>query len=116
MKKFYLALYYLIARRLPSTSMPGGQYGNKLRNWLARRIFKYCGNHVIVKHGAYFGNGKNIEIGDYSQIGENARISSDTVIGEKVMMGLEVMTLSTIHASSRTDVPLINKDMRRASP
>lgn len=116
MKTIYLLLYYVIARKLPSTSMPGGRLGNKVRLALAKRIFKKCGRGVVVKHGAYFGNGYAIEIGDRSQIGENARLSADTIIGNRVMMGLEVLTLSTVHRSSRTDVPLVSQGYEKTQP
>ena len=106
-KQVCLMLYYFCAIYLPSTSMPGGKLGDLVRGWLARRIFRRCGRNVRIKRGAYFGNGSNLVIGDNSQIGENARVASDTVIGDNVMMGLEVLILSTVHASSRTDIPLI---------
>jgi maltose O-acetyltransferase len=83
--------------------------GDPMRGWLAQRIFLRCGRNVRIKRGAYFGNGKNLAIGDNSQIGEDARIASDTVIGNNVMMGIEVLILSTVHASSRTDIPLIEQ-------
>lgn len=108
-RKLYLALYYGLASWLPSTSMPGGIFSNSLRTALASRIFKKCGRHVWIKRGAYFGSGKDVVIGDNSQIGESARIAADTVIGKNVMMGLEVLVLSTVHASSRTDIPIIEQ-------
>jgi hypothetical protein len=48
-RSIYLALYYILAIRLPSTSMPGGYYGNLFRNWLASKLFKSCGNNVNIK-------------------------------------------------------------------
>jgi maltose O-acetyltransferase len=116
MRYFLLALYYGFAQYLPSTSMPGGKLGNLLRNSLARRLFRHCGQNVVVKRGAYFGTGKDLRIGDGSQIGENARVEHDTIIGSHVMMGLEVIALSTRHAHDRIDVPLIDQGYEPRTP
>jgi len=115
-RKLSLATYYGFARHLPSTSMPGGRWSNRIRTALARAAFEKCGRDVVVKRGAYFGTGSEIRIGDRSQIGENARIEHDTVIGDDVMMGLEVLALSTRHATSRTDIPLIAQGYEERSP
>ncbi len=91
------ALYYAVARYLPSTSMPGGRASNALRAKLCGAIFESAGPGFVVKRGAYFGTGTGIRLGARSQIGEGARIASDTVIGDDVMMGLEVLILSDRH-------------------
>lgn len=114
--KAYLVLYYLIARRLPSRTMPGGYQSMLFRRWLCKKIFRKCGDNVIIKRGAYFGNGASVEIGDRSQIGENAKIASDTVIGNHVMMGLEVLILSTVHRTDRLDIPMILQGYEPARP
>jgi len=109
MKKIFLLLYYFVARYLPSTSMPFGDHSDRIRQFLTKRIFKSQGESVRIKRRAYFGNGSGLVIGKNSQIGEGARVASDTIISDNVMMGIEVMILSTIHRSDRNDVPLINQ-------
>lgn len=109
MKKIYLALYYLLARHLPSSSMPFGRISNKFRAFLCSKIFCFHGENIAIKKGAYFGTGSNIIIGDNSQIGENARIANDTKIGKNVMMGFEVVILSVRHRDDRIDIPLIDQ-------
>ncbi len=116
LKKIYLLTYYLFAKHLPSSSMPGGRFGDPIRGYLGKRIFNQCGSNVRIKRGAYFGNGSKLVIGDNSQIGENARIAADTVIGANVMMGLEVLILSTVHSQDRTDIPLIKQGYQPARP
>lgn len=116
MKTVYLALYYWFARNLPSTTMPLGSQGNAVRGWLVKRIVRSCGSNVLVKRGAYFGSGSRCEIGDNSQIGEDARIEHDTIIGKDVMMGIQVLILSTVHATSRVDVPLIRQGYEPRQP
>ena len=96
--------------------MPFGNYSNKVRNYLSSKIFKKSGKNITIKHGAYFGNGKNIIIGDNSQIGENARIANDTVIGDNVMMGFEVVSLSVRHRDDLINVPLISQGYYEKKP
>jgi maltose O-acetyltransferase len=107
--KVCLIFYYLIARWLPSSSMPLGSISNKIRAFVCQVIFMKMGDGVVVKRGAYFGNGSKLQIGSGSQIGEGARIEHDTVIGEKVMMGLEVLALATRHRDDDLSVPLIDQ-------
>jgi len=116
MRFFWLSLYYLFARHLPSTSMPGGAFFNKIRSFIASQLFKESAANIVVKRGAYFGKGSGLIIGLNSQIGENARIEHDTVIGENVMMGLEVIALSNQHATSNADVLLIDQGYDERSP
>ena len=116
MRNFYLIIYYIFLRHLPSTSMPFGNFFNKLRSFIASKIFKSSGKDIVVKKGAYFGRGNLIEIGDRSQIGENARIEHDTKIGNDVMMGLEVLILSTRHSISNIDEPMISQGYDQRLP
>lgn len=103
-----LGLYYGIARHLPVSDMPiiGG---GKIRYFLCKRIFKFCGKNVNVEKGAFFGSGIEIEIGDNSGIGINSTIPSNTIIGENVMMGPNCYILDKNHEYSRTDIPMINQ-------
>jgi maltose O-acetyltransferase len=111
-----LALYYLWARYLPSSSMPLGRLSNRVRARIAGGLFASIGENVKVKRGAYFGNGSEIRIGNNSQIGEDARIEHDTVIGDDVMMGLQVLILSTVHSTDRTDIPLLHQRCKPRRP
>lgn len=101
---FFLAMYYGIARWLPSDGLFSGM---RLRRFCCKRLFKVCGKDVNVERGASFGSGRNIEIGDYSGIGINACIPSNTVIGKYVMMGPNCYILSENHNYSSTEVPMM---------
>jgi maltose O-acetyltransferase len=63
-----------------------------------KRIFKRCGDDVLIKHAAYFGSGKDIEIGHRSQIGDSARIGHGAIIGNDVIMGPEIEIMTNAHA------------------
>lgn len=98
---FFLALYYGFARYLPSVKI-----GATIRYMLCRRIFKYCGKHVIIKRNVYFGSGQQIEIGDHSEIGENAIIPSNTKIGKDVLIAANCRIISMNHRFDRIDIPI----------
>lgn len=106
MRILALFLYYAFARHLPTQPMPGWRFGYWLRRCLAGRIFRRCGREVLIKHGAYFGSGRDIELGERSQIGHNARIDHDVVIGNDVLMGPEVVMMSAGHVFSDATVPI----------
>jgi maltose O-acetyltransferase len=106
MRSVALFLYYAFAQHLPTQPMPGWRLGYWLRAALARRIFRHCGPGVLIKHGAYFGSGSDVELGARSQIGHNARIDHDVVIGEDVLMGPDVVMMSAGHAYEDASVPI----------
>ncbi len=111
-----LSLYYLFARSLPSTSMPLGRYCNAIRGALCKKIFAQLGKGSVVKKGAYFGSGSELRLGINSQLGENSRVEHDTIIGDNVMMGLEVLILSTRHSTEGVDIPFIDQGYLPRAP
>ena len=106
MRTLALFLYYAFARHLPTQPMPGWRLGYWLRGRLVRRIFLRCGADVLIKHGAYFGSGSEIELGARSQLGHNARIDHDVVIGDDVLMGPDVVMMSAGHAYEDPSLPI----------
>jgi maltose O-acetyltransferase len=100
-----LALYYGFARRLPVATRYC-QWPCAVRTFICRGLFRHTGRFVNVEHGAYIGDGSEIEIGDHSGIGVNCRVEGPVRIGEGVMMGPEVVILAAHHRSDRLDVPM----------
>lgn len=105
-RKILLIIYYAIAQHFPTQPMPGWRFGYAFRRFLVKRIFKKCGEEVIVKQKVYFGSGSDIFIGDRSQLGHNARIDHDTVIGSDVIMGPDVVIMSSSHAFENITLPI----------
>lgn len=101
-----LIFYYGLLKHLPSTG--GGNFlvFRKLRYFCCRRIFDSCGRNVNVERGADFGTGRGISIGDNSGIGINAKIRGPLTIGDDVMMGPEVVVLTSTHRHDRCDLPM----------
>ena len=92
---------------MPSSNTPIlGKLSKNFRKILCKHIFKRCGRNINIEQGAYFGNGKGIEIEDNSGIGINCKIYNSVKIGNHVMMGPEVMILGVNHKNDRLDIPM----------
>lgn len=113
-RKFFLALYYGLARYLPP-SHKGilGRWGGQIRRLCAKKLFKYCAPDVNIEYMASFGNGRNIEIGRHSGIGIHCHVPNNIKIGEYVMMGPNCFFLdNNTHRYDRIDVPMILQGMK----
>ncbi|MEK6481640.1 acyltransferase [Catalinimonas sp. 4WD22] len=105
-KSLCLFLYYVIARRLPDTPLPGSKLSMYIRNLLARHILKKTPKLFKVHADVDFGSGLNVEIGENSSLNRGAWIGNDTIIGDNVMMGPEVSILSGSHNFDNTEIPM----------
>jgi maltose O-acetyltransferase len=100
-------LYYWFARHLPSSTTPVvGKTATKIRYFCGKNLFASCGKGVNVEHGADFDSGLGVEIGDNSGIGVDSRVQI-VKIGRNVMMGPEVMIMSTNHKFSDPETPML---------
>ena len=115
-RKLIIAFYYGLARHLPYQPLPGYKLGNKLRSWCAKKLFKSVGEGIVIKHGAYFGDGKNIVMGKESQLGINCKVENDLVMGDYVLMGPEVVIYSSMHAYSDCNVPIMHQGSKPIEP
>jgi len=64
------------------------------------------GRGVNVEQKAFFGDGRNIRIGDYSGLGINCRLYGPVSLGKHVMMGPDVIIITSNHKSDRLDIPM----------
>ncbi len=108
MKKFYQIFYYAFAKYLPKSTMPiFGKMSLHLRRWCCTRIFATCGKDLNVEQGAYFGNGKDLNIGNHVGIGKNFCMHNRILtIDDYLMMGEDVLFLGGGHAFARRDIPM----------
>lgn len=110
-------LYYNFATYLPvSYSRIGGGLSKKIRYWLCRNIFEYCGKNVNIEKGAWFGRGTRIRIGDNSGLGINCVIPDGSVIGNDVMMGPNCYIHGRNHAFGHTDIPMRVQGFTQSKP
>lgn len=93
MHRIYLLLYYGFARFLPKSTTPLlGKFAKALRRFLCKRIFLKAGEKLNVEQGAYFGNGRDIEVGYEVGFGRNFQCRNIRLrIGDYLMMGEDVL-------------------------
>lgn len=105
-KLISLLIYYGLARWLPTQPMPGWRLGYAIRRLLIKRIGKSVGQSIIVKHNAQIGAGIGLTIGDRSQLGHNCRIGNYVSIGCDVLMGPDVVIMTSAHAFEDPNMPI----------
>ena len=106
-KLFFMFLYYLLFRYLPSSTVfLLGPFSKKIRYLCCKNIFTYCGKNVNIERNALFGCGFDIEIGDNSGIGINCVVPSNIKIGKNVLMGPKVYILQFNHKFDKIDIPI----------
>lgn len=115
-RKLLILVYYGFARNLPYQPLPGYKFANRLRSWIAKQLFKSVGDNITIKHGAYFGDGRNIVMGKYSQLGINCKVENDLVMGDYVLMGPEVVIYSSSHAYSSLEIPIMMQGGKEIKP
>lgn len=101
-----LLAYYGFARHLPASDNSYGKWARVLRRATCRGLFAQMGRGVNVEQKAFFGDGRNIRIGDYSGLGINCRLYGPVSLGKHVMMGPDVIIITSNHKSDRLDIPM----------
>lgn len=101
-----LLLYYGLARHLPASNTRYTKWAQVARRAVCKGLFKRAGSAINVEHGAYFGDGSELEIGDRSGIGVDSFLYGPVRIGADVMMGPEVLIFTANHCFDRIDVPM----------
>ncbi|WP_018027538.1 acyltransferase [Porphyromonas somerae] len=105
-KLIWLALYYGFAKHLPATNGQYIKWPRKVRRLIVSHIFQHIGLNVNIEKGANFGTGSDISIGDNSGIGVNAYVRGPLTIGDNVLMGPDVVVLTSSHNFRRRDIPI----------
>ena len=111
-----LLFFYGLARHLPASNTRFTGWTAALRRAVCRGLFHSCGRDVNIEHGAYFGDGSQIDIGDRSGLGVDCQIYGRVTLGRDVMMGPEVILLTRNHGFARTDVPMMDQPDSQEKP
>ena len=95
MRRFWLIVYYGLARKLPKSTIPLlGKIGYKLRYRCAKHLFAECGEQVNVEQGAYIGNGRQFRVGNRVGIGKDfCSHNRPLIIRDGLLMGENVLFL-----------------------
>ena len=117
MRLIRLLLYYGLLRYLPDGyDHRSFRIFDFLRSKVSGGLFRSHGKDINVHRGAYFGQGRSIRIGDHSNIGVSCHIAGrgGVEIGDHVLMGPEVMILTSRHIFRNLDVPIMDQGMEYA--
>lgn len=95
MQKIFLILYYVVARKLPSSYFPLGNFFNSFRVLTLNKLIN-VGNNTVIQSGFRFGLNKPLTIGDNCDINENVYVQS-AVIGNNVLIAQNVVILAITH-------------------
>ncbi|MDD2961543.1 MAG: acyltransferase [Muribaculaceae bacterium] len=106
MRYLCLFVYYFLLKHLPAANSRYFYFVKFIRSSVGKFIFEHCGKNVNIEKGANFGTGRDISIGDNSGIGVNCHVRGPLIIGNNVMMGPEVIILTSTHRYERTDIPM----------
>ncbi len=101
-----LIFYYGLLKYLPPTNNRYFYFIRPIRSFVAAKCLDQAGKNINVEQNANFGNGNGIKIGDNSGIGVRCSIRGPLVIGNNVMMGPEVIIITSNHSFNRIDVPM----------
>jgi maltose O-acetyltransferase len=115
-KYIMLVIYYLILRHFPASNNRVSGWIRPIRGMVCTKIFKSAGININIEKGAYFGFGSEIEIGDYSGIGVNCHVYGPVKIGRDVMMGPDVIILTSSHYFDRLDIPMCKQGHPPSKP
>lgn len=103
-RNFYILVYYLIIKKLPSSYFPGGKFFEKVRRNILSK-FMSIGKKTVIQQNVYVGNGDNVTIGSYCVINENVKLRY-TEIGDYVLIAPGVSVIGVNHVSDRSDIPI----------
>lgn len=108
MRYFWLILYYSIGKHLPKSTTPiVGKFAKYIRQKLCTSLFSVSGKKLNVEQGAYFGNGKDIEVGFEVGFGRNFQCRNVQLkVGDYLMMGEDVLFQGGKHHFERIDIPM----------
>lgn len=103
-----LIIYKLFLIWLPSTdnSLKILIPIRKVRSLIAGGCFDSRGKNINVERCADFGTGKGITIGDNSGLGIHCKVRGPLEIGRDVMMGPDVMIITSTHETSNLSIPM----------
>jgi len=92
--------------RTPAAMMQ--DFAVKVRRILAKRVFKRCGDDVVIHHNVLFNSGRNIELGDGVFLNRDVMLDDRAalVIGDYAMIAAGVVIETHSHAYDDFSVPL----------
>jgi acetyltransferase-like isoleucine patch superfamily enzyme len=102
----YYVMFWRMFDRTPSAMMQ--DFAIKLRRILAKRVFKRCGEDVVIHHNVLFNSGRNIELGDGVFLNRDVMLDDRAAltIGDHTMIAAGTVIETHSHAYHDFSVPL----------
>ncbi|MDP3538777.1 MAG: glycosyltransferase [Azonexus sp.] len=111
-----LALFYGFFRYLPASNSRYTKWTRVLRKIVCKPLFRSAGSNINVESGAFFGTGRKVSIGDNSGIGVNCKLLGDVSIGRNVMIGPDVLFITTSHVHKNLNIPMVEQGFEAERP
>lgn len=102
----YYVMFWRMFDRTPAAMMQ--DFAIKVRRILAERIFRRCGEDVVIHHNVLFNSGRNIELGDGVFLNRDVMLDDRAAItiGDHAMIAAGVVIETHSHAYDDFSVPL----------
>jgi acetyltransferase-like isoleucine patch superfamily enzyme len=102
----YYVMFWRMFDRTPAAMLQ--DFAIKLRRILAKRVFKSCGEDVVIHHNVLFNSGRNIELGDGVFLNRDVMLDdrAPLTIGDHTMIAAGVVIETHTHAYDDFSVPL----------
>jgi acetyltransferase-like isoleucine patch superfamily enzyme len=102
----YYVMFWRMFDRTPAAMLQ--DFAIKLRRILAKRVFKRCGEDVVIHHNVLFNFGRNIELGDGVFLNRDVMLDdrAPLTIGDHTMIAAGVVIETHSHAFDDFSVPL----------
>lgn len=101
----YYIMFWRMFDRTPAAMMQ--DFAIKLRRILAKRVFKRCGDDVVIHHNVLFNFGRNIELGNGVFVNRDVMLDdrAPLTVGDYSMLAAGVVIETHTHAYEDFSVP-----------
>jgi acetyltransferase-like isoleucine patch superfamily enzyme len=104
----YYVMFWRMFDRTPAAMIQ--DFAIKVRRILAARVFRSCGEGVVIHHNALFSSGRNIELGDGVFINRDVMLDdrTDISIGSHTMIAAGALIETHGHAYDDVSQPIMH--------
>ena len=103
-RKIFYFLYISFFRFTPEDYRPYSLFFPWIRNFLAKKFLKKCGDNIRVKYNSDVS--PDVSIGNNSELGQRSLIHAGVEIGNNVIMGPDVKIYTRNHIADRLEIPI----------
>jgi len=117
MRLFYYVLFIVIGRYVPTVKIGNCRPGRVIRRVIASGFLERCGTNANIEFMCNFTNrGRGVCVGRNSGVGVKCQIGPFVSIGDDVMMGPEVVIITSNHRFDRTDCSIREQGYQEHKP